>query len=40
MLVCNVRRGRALADNSEILAMFRLQYGGEGATHTLADDVS
>ncbi|KAL3135423.1 hypothetical protein ABBQ32_007605 [Trebouxia sp. C0010 RCD-2024] len=40
MFTCNIRRGRAPADNSEILAMFRLQYSGEGATYTLADDVS
>ena len=40
MLACNMRRGRALADNAEILAMFRLQYSGGGATYTLADDVS
>jgi hypothetical protein len=36
----SMRRGRASADNSEVLAMFRLQYGGEGATNHLVDDPS
>ena len=40
MLRSNTRRGRAPADNSDVLAMFRLVYGGEGATQPLVDDFS
>ena len=40
MLRCNTRRGRAPADNSDVLAMFRLVYSGEGATEPLVDDSS
>jgi len=40
MLGSSMRRGRAPADNSEVLAMFRLQYSGEGATQPLVDDAS
>ena len=39
-LGASMRRGRAPADNSEILAMFSLQYSGARATQTLADDAS
>ncbi|KAL3160455.1 hypothetical protein ABBQ32_010774 [Trebouxia sp. C0010 RCD-2024] len=35
-----MRRGRAPADNSDVLAMFRLVYSGEGATQPLVDDFS
>ncbi|DBB00234.1 TPA: hypothetical protein ACH3X1_014063 [Trebouxia sp. C0004] len=35
-----MRRGRAPADNSDVLAMFRLQYSGERATQPLVDDPS
>ncbi|DBA70891.1 TPA: hypothetical protein ACH3X2_011339 [Trebouxia sp. C0005] len=35
-----MRRGRAPADNSDVLAMFRLVYSGEGATQPLVDDSS
>ncbi|KAL0021239.1 hypothetical protein WJX79_007883 [Trebouxia sp. C0005] len=34
------RRGRAPADNSDVLAMFCLVYSGEGATQPLVDDSS
>ena len=37
---CNMRRGRAPADNSEVLAMFRQVYSGEGATQSLVNDAS
>ena len=40
MLRSNTRRGRAPADNSDVLAMFRLVYSGEGATQPLVDDSS
>ena len=40
MLRSNTRRGRAPADNSDALAMFRLVYSGEGATQPLVDDSS
>ena len=40
MLGAITRRGRAPADNLEVLAMFRLQYTGVGATQPLADDAS
>ncbi|KAL3153587.1 hypothetical protein ABBQ38_011576 [Trebouxia sp. C0009 RCD-2024] len=40
MLRSNTRRGRAPADNSDVLAMFRMQYSGERATHPLVDDPS
>ena len=36
----SMRRGRAPADNSDVLAMFRLQYSGERATQPLVDDAS
>ena len=36
----SMRRGRAPADNSDVLAMFRLVYSGEGATQPLVDDSS
>ncbi|KAL3145955.1 hypothetical protein ABBQ38_015315 [Trebouxia sp. C0009 RCD-2024] len=35
-----MRRGRAPADNSDVLAMFGLVYSGEGATQPLVDDFS
>ncbi|DBB01051.1 TPA: hypothetical protein ACH3X1_000951 [Trebouxia sp. C0004] len=35
-----MRRGRAPADNTDVLAMFRLQYSGERATQPLVDDIS
>ncbi|KAL3156263.1 hypothetical protein ABBQ32_012537 [Trebouxia sp. C0010 RCD-2024] len=35
-----MRRGRAPADNSDVLAMFRLEYSGAGATQPLVDDAS
>ncbi|KAL3155924.1 hypothetical protein ABBQ32_012921 [Trebouxia sp. C0010 RCD-2024] len=35
-----MRRGRAPANNSDVLAMFRLVYSGEGATQPLVDDSS
>ncbi|KAL0023972.1 hypothetical protein WJX77_004581 [Trebouxia sp. C0004] len=35
-----MRRGRGPADNSDVLAMFRLQYSGERATQPLVDDAS
>ncbi len=40
MLRSNPRRGRAPANNSDVLAMFRLVYSGEGATQPLVDDAS
>ncbi|KAL3142096.1 hypothetical protein ABBQ32_004717 [Trebouxia sp. C0010 RCD-2024] len=40
MLRSNTRRGRAPADNSDVLAMFRLVYSGEGATQPLVDESS
>ncbi|KAL3134237.1 hypothetical protein ABBQ38_006668 [Trebouxia sp. C0009 RCD-2024] len=40
MLGASMRRGRAPADNSEVLAMLRLVYSGEGATEPLVDDFS
>ncbi|DBA85720.1 TPA: hypothetical protein ACH3X1_005289 [Trebouxia sp. C0004] len=40
MLRSCTRRGRAPANNSEVLAMFRLVYSGEGATQPLVDDAS
>ncbi len=40
MLGASMRRGRAPADNSDVLAMFRLQYSGEGASQPLVDDAS
>lgn len=40
MLGASMRRGRAPADNSEVLAMFRLQYSGAAATQLLVDDAS
>ncbi|DBA90737.1 TPA: hypothetical protein ACH3X1_003947 [Trebouxia sp. C0004] len=40
MLRSNTRRGRAPADNSDVLAMFRLVYSGEGATQPLVDGSS
>ena len=36
----STRRGRAPANNSDVLAMFRLVYSGEGATEPLVDDFS
>ncbi len=35
-----MRRGRAPADNLDVLAMFRLEYSGAGATQLLVDDAS
>jgi hypothetical protein len=40
MLRSTTRRGRAPANNSDVLAMFRLVYSGEGATEPLVDDSS
>ncbi len=40
MLGASMRRGRAPANNSEVLAMFRLQYSGAAATQLLVDDAS
>ncbi|KAL3132134.1 hypothetical protein ABBQ32_008744 [Trebouxia sp. C0010 RCD-2024] len=40
MLGSSTRRGRAPANNSDVLAMFRLVYSGEGATQPLVDDSS
>ncbi|DBA96412.1 TPA: hypothetical protein ACH3X1_015308 [Trebouxia sp. C0004] len=40
MLRSSTRRGRAPANNLEVLAMFRLVYSGEGATEPLVDDFS
>ena len=40
MLRSNTRRGRAPAENSDVLAMFRLVFSGEGATQPLVDDSS
>ncbi|KAL3155929.1 hypothetical protein ABBQ32_012927 [Trebouxia sp. C0010 RCD-2024] len=40
MLRSSTRRGRAPANNSDVLAMFRLVYSGEGATEPLVDDSS
>ena len=40
MLRCSTRRGRAPANNSDVLAMFRLVYSGEGAIQPLVDDAS
>ena len=40
MLRSSTRRGRAPANNSDVLAMFRLVYSGEGATEPLVDDFS
>lgn len=40
MLRSSMRRGRLPADNSEVLAMFRLQYVGEAASQPLVDDAS
>ncbi len=40
MLGASMRRGRAPANNSDVLAMFRLQYSGEGASQSLVDDAS
>ena len=40
LLRSNTRRGRAPADNSDVLATFRLVYSGEGATQPLMDDSS
>lgn len=39
-LGANMRRGRAPTDNSDVLAMFRLQCSGEGASRPLVDDAS
>ena len=40
MLRSTSRRGRAPANNSDVLAMFGLVYSGEGATEPLVDDFS
>ena len=40
MLRSTTRRGRVPADNSDVLAIFRLVYSGEGATQPLVDDSS
>ncbi|KAL3149508.1 hypothetical protein ABBQ32_002290 [Trebouxia sp. C0010 RCD-2024] len=40
MLRSSTRRGRAPANNADVLAMFRLVYSGEGATQPLVDDSS
>ncbi|KAL3134335.1 hypothetical protein ABBQ38_006592 [Trebouxia sp. C0009 RCD-2024] len=40
MLRSSTRRGRAPANNSDVLAKFRLVYSGEGATQPLVDDSS
>ena len=40
MLRSTSRRGRAPANNSDVLAMFGLVYSGEGATEPLVDDCS
>ncbi|KAL3132126.1 hypothetical protein ABBQ32_008735 [Trebouxia sp. C0010 RCD-2024] len=40
MLGSSTRRGRAPANNSDVLAMFRLVYSGEGATQPLVDNSS
>ena len=40
MLRSTTRRGRVPADNSDVLAMFRLVYSGEAATQPLVDDSS
>ncbi|DBA83811.1 TPA: hypothetical protein ACH3X1_006334 [Trebouxia sp. C0004] len=40
MLRSRTRRGGEPADNSDVLAMFRLVYSGEGATEPLVDDSS
>ena len=40
ILGASMRRGRVPADNSDVMAMFRLVYSGEGATEPLVDDFS
>ncbi|DBA92520.1 TPA: hypothetical protein ACH3X1_002753 [Trebouxia sp. C0004] len=40
MLSSSRRRGRAPANTSDVLGMFRLVYCGAGATQPLADDAS
>ena len=40
MMRSSTHRGRAPADNSAVLAMFRLVYSGEGATQPFVDDLS
>ncbi len=40
MLGSSTRRGRAPANNSDVLAMFSLVYSGEGASQPLVDDSS
>ncbi|DBB00936.1 TPA: hypothetical protein ACH3X1_000850 [Trebouxia sp. C0004] len=40
MLRSSTRRGRAPANKSDVMAMFRLVYSGEGATQPLVDDSS
>ncbi len=40
MLGSSMQRGRGPADDLEVLAMFRLQHCGEGATQPLVGDAS